>query len=301
MATGRDLPNGALYAEVALRLDNWIAEMGEFVPRPPPPANILTHTTREAPEDIDAVEVCPAYPDFMVIATWNLVKRDEAREYASQMRKGMIIVMPVNAIFERTYPGEQPPACATLRFPYAIPDVHFHPSDHNLLGAATSKGTILFYHISKKRDVLYARNEVQLQLIGSILVAPREELTGIKPCITHFEWIGDTCTWVSSAAAGEFQMVRLIATDEMGNVRYAECRLPCIRDAFDPRLAQPQIIPVLLCHVYAHTNPYMTVSAWTVIGGLIDKRQQPDKYLLVSGADDGDLAGVEVQLSKIGQ
>ena len=301
MATGRDLPNGAFFAEVARKLDDWLAQLGEIVPRPPPPTNILTHTSREAPEDIDAVEICPAYPDFMVVATWNSVRRDEDREYASQMRKGMIIVMPVNAIFEQTYRGEQPPACTILRFPYAIPDIHFHPSEPTLLGAATSKGRILFYHIIKKRDVLYARNEVQLRLIGSILVAPREEATGITPCITHFEWIGDTCVWQPSYAPGEFQTVRLIATDEMGNVRYAECRLPRIKDGFDPRLATPQIIPVLLCHTYAHDNPYMTIAAWTATGGLIDKRQHPDKYLFISGGDDGDMAGVEVQLSRIGQ
>src|SRR5579871_1893931 len=53
------------------------------------------HTSRSLLDPIAAVEISPAYPDYMVVGTYALLKAGEPGASVGQVRTGSISVVPV--------------------------------------------------------------------------------------------------------------------------------------------------------------------------------------------------------------
>ena len=220
------------------------------------PLEITDYHARTAPEDVDTIEICPAYPDFMVFGTYSLVGRE--REYEAQVRRGTIEVMPVSPTFQPAYPGMLLPKLAKRCFSSAVLDIHFHPRDKSLLGVALSNAQIHFFRFIQRGDVLGRRVITELLPLGYLIVGATDQ-DGVVPLATQFIWLPSTRE-VGRRDISNTLTVSLATTLSSREVKVIKSRLPGIRSSTDHRLARASTaLPLLSEDVHSHD-----LEAWTV-------------------------------------
>lgn len=253
-----------------------------------PPSEIFTPkqwSTRTFAQEIDTIQICPQYPQYMVIGTWSLLKDDEPREYAGQTRKGVLQVMTVASDGDE----EHLPLLAFKAYPHAIVDVRFHPKDSTLLGAATSNGSILFYRFAKSNDPSTGRELVKLLFLGSATLFDNDD-EDVPAVVTQFKWLSDTSQSAQGSGTEKVQ-VTIAASSSTQMIRLSRITLPNINDENDPRTAQPsKYLSTILADIHKHE-----LEAWTV--AVIPRRETS---LILSGADDSALIASTAQLNHEG-
>jgi len=248
------------------------------------------HTSRQTSQDIAAVEICPAYPDYMVVGTYTLVKDDDDKDYASQVRKGTLLVMPVTSIFKPSFPGQQQPHFDTKAFSFAILDIHFHPSDPTLLGVATSNAQIHFYRFIKHADVVDRQLQLKLIPLGFATIVPNDE-PGLVPLITQFTWLPGTVISEIQEKHDQ-QSVDLVATTSGHDVILAKVTLTATRTFLDGRSVQASNLVAA-----ATTNlPSHSLEAWTVAANVVKTSQEISALFVFSGGDDSALIASLIEL-----
>lgn len=251
-------------------------------------------TAREIQQDIAAVEICPAHPKYMVIGTYTLVKKDDQKDYPSQVRKGEILVIPVAARFIPAYTGQLPPIFDHHPFSCAVLDLHFHPSDPTLLGVATSGGQMHFYRFVQHADVVGRQVRVRLLPLGSAKIAEDDEF-GLVPLITHFQWLPGMVI-SGKKDKDDQQYVSLTATTSLNEVLLVHCILPAIQTPYDKRLeADKMPIAVIRANFPSHT-----LEAWTVATSIVKLDGDVTTVFILSGGDDSTLIASLFELGPVG-
>lgn len=293
MAQGETLEQ--LMNRVQLNIDNHRARLGEREEKPPPPFEPQKYTSRDAPEEIDTIEICPAYPDYMVVGTYSLVKKDDPKDYEHQFRKGMLIVMPVGYTFKPSYPGQMAPYCDRKKFPCAVVDIHFHPSDNTLLGVATSNAQMHFFRLIKHADVIGRRIIFKLVSLGSATIAPQDQF-GLTPVVTYFDWVGASTT-TGTPNVNEKQLVEFVATTTLNEVILVQASFAAVRNLFDVRMSAG--LPAMaVSTTVLHTHKLET---WCVNASLVNVSEENIyTYLVASGADDSTLVAAGIDITEMG-
>lgn len=236
---------------------------------------------RTALEDVDTIEICPAYPDLTVFGTYSLVGRE--REYEAQVRKGTIEVIPISSVFQQAYPGMLLPKLAKRDFSAAVLDIHFHPEDKTLLGVALSNGQIHFFRFLRRGDVLGRRIITELLPLGQSTIAEADE-DGVVPLVTQFVWL--PCVQeVGRRDVSNTLSVSLAATLSSHGVKIAKIRMPGIKSTNDPRLSRSAVeLPTISGDIHSHD-----LEAWTVASLPILNFDGSFQHILFSGGDDSRL------------
>ena len=249
----------------------------------------VDYTTRTLDQEIDAVEICRAHNEFMIIGTYSLVKKDSKTEYAGQVRRGSIRVMAVSPTFKPSYPGMLPPQLDSVDLPCAVLDIHFHPEDPTLLGVATSNGRMYFYRFIAHGDVLGRRVVTKLLSVGIVRVADNDE-HGLTPLVTQFTWF-DELLIKGTRDYDDVIVVALAATTSFGETRVMKLSVPAIRTMHDWRLEQDETL-IFSSSEIIHKHD---LEAWTVAtinfssGANIEKNNGGGQRLVLSGGDDSAL------------
>lgn len=248
---------------------------------------ITEYYARTAPEDLDTVEICPTYPDFMIFGTYSLVGRE--REYDAQVRKGTIQVLPVSPIFQPAYPGMLVPKLAKKSFPAAVLDIHFHPQDKTLLGVALSNGQMHFFRFTRRGDVLGRRIITELLPLGYATISEVDQ-DGLIPLVTQFLWLSATRE-VGRRDLSNTLTVSFAATLSSHEVKLIKIKLPAIKSTHDHRLARnPPHLPLLSEDIHSHD-----LEAWTLASLPIYEFDGNFNHLLLSGGDDSKLISSMVE------
>ena len=253
-------------------------------------------TSRTLADPIAAIEICPAYPEYMIVGTYALLKHDEEGASKSQVRKGSIYVVPLAANFKPAYPGAAPPFLGERRLNAAVLDIHFHPSDNTLLGVATSNATMTFFRLVKRADVLARRIEMELDHLGSFLVDNGDK-HGETPLITSFCWLPGLVT--EEIEFTEYCHVSFAATVSNGDVISVRAILP--RDAFGEGMRHieplyPQGKKLESTKLGKHSEEAWTVAA-TMIPPTTSSPANINQALIFSGGDDSTLIATSAALS----
>jgi len=250
-------------------------------------------SSRTAPQEVDTVEICPVYPDFMVYGTYALIKEDEHRPHEAQVRKGLIQVLPVGPTFKPKYPAILPPSLDKKSFSCAVLDIHFHPSDGTLLGVATSTAEMYFFRFMKHGDMLDHRIITKLIPLGSATIAPSDE-AGLVPLVTQFTWFPEIGTTGGPGVDDRLQ-VTFAASTSFGDIKVVKTPLPAIKDPFDHRLAhQPPVLPVISADIQQHS-----LEAWTVAAARVPSTPPLGCHILLSGGDDSALIASRIELDTV--
>lgn len=251
---------------------------------------VKEYTTRTADQEICAVEICPAHPEYMIIGTYSLVKNEDRRDYEAQTRRGTLQVTPVAATFQAKYAGMLPPHLDRVDFPCAVLDLHFHPADSTLAGVATSNAQIRFFRFIKHGDVLGRRVITKLLPLGTATVSDPDE-HGLIPLVTQFTWFPETRTHGVSGI-DDVQEVIFAATTSFGDTKIVKTALPALRDLFDERSTQPSSpeldVEVTVVDVHKHDLEAWTVAVVT-LGSKSTSLSAPSTRLILSGGDDSAL------------
>lgn len=258
------------------------------------PSEPEDYVSRTASQEIDTVEISPQHPEYMVIGTYSLVKTSEPRDYEAQTRKGTLQILPVSSIFKPKYAGMLPPSLDKLSFSCAIVDIHFHPSDPSLLGAATSIGEIHFFRFIKYGDVLGRRVLVRLVPLGIAKVA-EDDQHGLSALITQFTWLPDLGTH-GIRDLNDFQRASLAFTTSFGDTRIVSLEIPAIRDLNDHRVSSTQLPELRFkCEQASHHE----LEAWTVATFPLASTHDTTTCLVLSGGDDSALLAAQVTLPNL--
>ena len=256
------------------------------------------HTSRTLLDPIAAVEISPAYPDYMVVGTYALLKVGEQGVSVGQVRTGSISVVPVAVGFKPVYPGAVAPFLDEKCLNAAVLDIHFHPSDNTFLGVAMSNAEVTFFRLMKHADVLARRLEMRLILLGSVKVAEPNE-HGETPLITSFSWLPGFF-YTRKAGAYDYHTVSFAATISNGDVKIVRAEVTGID--LDPRVttAKREIKSVLAesVDVGKHSEEAWTVTT-TTISSITSSPADVDKLLILSGGDDSALIATSAYLSPI--
>ena len=248
---------------------------------------ITDYDARTAPEDVDTVEICPAYPDFMVFGTYSLVGRE--REYDAQIRKGTIEVLPVSSAFQPAYPGMLLPKLARRCFSAAVLDIHFHSQDRTLLGVALSNAQIHFFRFIRRGDVLGRRVITELLPLGYASIAEADE-DGVVPLVTQFLWLS-SIREVGRRDLSNTITVSLAATLSSHQIKVIKVRIPGIKSTNDHRLARsPAALPLISEDIHSHD-----LEAWTVASLAVFDFDGNFQHILFSGGDDSRLIASMVE------
>ncbi len=251
----------------------------------PEPADFISRT---AAGPVAAVAISPAYPDYMTIGTYALLKPDEPEASVGQIRNGSIYVLPVNNNFKPAYPGNMPPLLDSKCLSAAVLDIHFHPSEDSLLGVAMSNASMSFFRLVKHADVHARRIEMRLIYLGSIVIAESDE-HGAKPLITAFTWLPGITTTSVPGSSG-YHTVYFAATDTDGGVRLIEATVLANRSLDAPNLISAHSEPEMMKCVDLHEH---TQEAWTAAVVTLSKSEccqgEVRKILILSGGDDSAL------------
>lgn len=251
----------------------------------------IEYVSRAADQEVDAVEICPDHPEYMVIGTYSLVKKDEPCDYDGQTRKGTIQVMTVSPTFKPKYAGMLPPQLDRTAFPCAVLDIHFHPADRSLLGVATSNAQMHFFRFVKHGDVLGRRVITKLLPLGTATVAENDE-HGLVPLITQFTWFPETRTHGVSGIS-DVQDVLFAVVTSFGDAKVIATSLPAIKDLFDDRSSLP---PAAL-QVTAEDLHRHDLEAWTVAVPF-DNESSSHYRMVISGGDDSALIASAIELPR---
>ncbi|OAP58960.1 hypothetical protein AYL99_06257 [Fonsecaea erecta] len=220
----------------------------------------IEYTARTADQEVDTVAICPTHPDYMVVGTYSLLKKDEPGDYTGQTRRGSLQVMTVVSRFRPRYAGMLPPSLDRVDFPCAVLDMHFHPADSTLLGVATSNAAVHFFRFIAHGDVLGRRVITKLLPLGFVVVAQNDE-HGLVPLVTQFTWFPETRTH-GVVGISDVIDVGFAATTSFGDTKVVKVSVPAIKDLFDQRADQSllrQLTPSLNEVVHKHE-----LEAWTV-------------------------------------
>ena len=247
---------------------------------------ITDFTPRTASADLDCLTICPAYPDFLIYGTYLIVKRTEDQEYSAQVRTGSIQTLPVSAVFEPAYAGMLPPKLAQHKFPAAVLDIRFHPSDGNLMGVALSNGALHFFRFIKRADVLGRCVITELFPLGHVAVSSADQTTGIVPLVTQFQWL-PLILEVGRRDVSNSLTVTLTATLSSGEVKMLKTKLPGIKSTHDHRLALPPApLKAVVEDVHSHSLEAWCASLIQLPAPLLPS---PNSHILLSGGDDSTL------------
>ena len=252
---------------------------------------ITDYTARTAVEDVDCIEICPQYPDYMIYGTYSLVSAKE-REYIGQIRTGTIHVLPVDFDAKPTFPGMILPKLAKKTFPAAVLDIHFHPNDPTLLGVALSNSEVHFLRFVKRGDILSRRVITELLPLGHLKIAEKDEY-GLIPLVTQFSWF-PTVQRVGRRDVNDELTVLFGATLSSRQVKVIKIRLPGIKSTHDHRLSRAAArLSSRQQEVHIHD-----LEAWTVTY-VQTSPPTPDKFpcILLSGADDSKLLASSISIN----
>ncbi|KAL2415432.1 hypothetical protein ABEF95_006377 [Exophiala dermatitidis] len=245
-------------------------------------------TTRTTDQEVCAVEISPMHPEYMIIGTYSLVKKDDRRDYEAQTRKGSLQIMTVSETFKPRYAGMLPPQLHRVDFASAVLDLHFHPADGSLLGVATSNAQMQFFRFVKHGDVLGRRVMTKLVPLGTATVADADE-HGLVPLVTQFLWFPELRVHGVSGIS-DVQQVSFAVTTSLGETRIVKVALPAIKDLFDERLSRHEQQPL---HVEATTVHKHDLEAWTVasidLPSVSASPGEISQRLILSGGDDSAL------------
>ena len=284
-----------LMERVQLAIDNERARLGEIEDQPAPPIVPTDYTSRTLPEDVDCVEISPFHPSFMVVGSWDLVGKGERREFASQVRKGRIIVLPVDANFKPRFPGQQPPVCDQKAFPCAVPDLHFHPADGALLGVVTSHGQIHLFRLCRFDNVISRQTMMHLIHLGTATIKERNEHC-VKPVLTQFHWLNI----IAKTTEANRKLVQLVTCTDYGDVIFAQASFLDMAPPQDPRQDHTQGA-MLVATCIVRNNPAKD-AAWCVNAFWLGvDEQNVSKLLICSGGDDSVMAGTGLELTQFGR
>ncbi|KAL6252510.1 hypothetical protein RBB50_000229 [Rhinocladiella similis] len=258
------------------------------------PSPAIPYTTRTAEQEIDAVAICPTYPEYMIIGTYSLLKPDAPRSYPSQTRQGSIQVLTVSSEFRPRYAGMLPPQLDRTAFPEAIVDIHFHPSDGTLFGAATSTGKIHLFRFIKHGDVLGRRVITKLLPLGSVTVSEPDE-HGLAPLVTQFTWFPGVHT-KGVLGISDVQGICFAAVTSFGETKLVHTSIPRIKDLYDQRVGQDlEASPAVITDVHKHE-----LEAWTVASLTLPNSEDTGKgtvtHMILSGGDDSALVASAIDL-----
>ncbi|KIW11164.1 hypothetical protein PV08_10464 [Exophiala spinifera] len=255
----------------------------------------IAYTTRTADQEIDTVAICPAHPEYMVIGTYSLVKPDAPRSYPSQTRQGSIQVLTVSSDFRPRYAGMLPPQLDRMAFPEAIVDIHFHPSDGTLFGAATSTGKVHLFRFIKHGDVLGRRVITKLLPLGSVTVSEPDE-HGLSPLVTQFAWLPGVPT-KGVLGISDVQGICFAAVTSFGETKIVYASVPRIKDLYDQRVGQDLAAPpVAITDVHKHELEAWTVASLTLPGSGDTEDQGTVTHMILSGGDDSALIASAIDL-----
>jgi diphthine methyl ester acylhydrolase len=258
------------------------------------------HTSRTLLGPIAAVEISPAYPDYMVVGTYALLKAGEQGVSVGQVRTGSISVVPVVVGFKPVYPGAVAPFLDEKCLNAAVLDIHFHPSDNTFLGVAMSNAKVTFFRLVKHANVLARRLEMRLVLLGSVKVAEPNE-HGETPLVTSFCWLPGSF-YTRKAGAYDYHTVSFAATVSNGDVKIVRAEVAGVGIDLDPRVttAKCEIKSVLAesVDVGKHSEEAWTVTT-TTISPITSSPADVDRLLILSGGDDSALIATSAYLSPI--
>jgi diphthamide biosynthesis protein 7 len=258
------------------------------------------YTSRTLLGPIAAVEISPAYPDYMVVGTYALLKAGEQGASVGQVRTGSISVVPVAVGFKPAYPGAVAPFLDEKCLNAAVLDIHFHPSDSTFLGVAMSNAKVAFFRLMKHANVLARRLEMRLVLLGNVKVAEPNE-HGETPLITSFCWLPGPFH-IRKVGAYDYRTVSLAATVSNGDVKIVRAEVAGVGIDLDPRIttAKREIESVLAesVDVGKHSEEAWTVTT-TTISSITSSPADVDKLLILSGGDDSALIATSAYLSPI--
>jgi diphthamide biosynthesis protein 7 len=258
------------------------------------------HTSRILLDPIAAVKISPAYPDYMVVGTYALLKADEQGASVGQVRTGSISIVPVAVGFKPVYPGAVAPFLDEKCLSAAVLDIHFHPADNTFLGVATSNAKVTFFRLIRHADVLARRLEMRLVLLGSVKVAEPNE-HGETPLITSFCWLPGPF-YTRKAGAYDYHAVSFAATVSNGDVKIVRAEVAGVGIAPDPRVTtgEREIKSVLAGSVGVgkHREEAWTVTT-TAISSITSSPADVDKLLILSGGDDSALIATSAYLCEI--
>jgi diphthamide biosynthesis protein 7 len=251
------------------------------------------YTSRTLSDPIAAVEICPAFPDYMIVGTYALLKADEQGVSASQVRTGSISVVPLAASFKSAYPGAVAPLLDEKCLNAAILDIHFHPSDDTLLGVATSNAKMTFFRLEKRADVHARRIEMRLDYLGSIQVAEENE-HGEIPLITSFCWLPGLIT--DKAGSNNYYQLSFAATVSNGEVRIIRAGIPA-NGPDNQNVHLHGYSKMVECeNLEKHSQEAWTVAA-TTIPTTISSSDDIRKMVTLSGGDDSALIASSMDLN----
>ena len=258
------------------------------------------HTSRSLLDPIAAVEITPAYPDYMVVGTYALLKAGEQGASVGQVRTGSISIVPVAVGFKPVYPGAVAPFLDEKLLDAAVLDIHFHPSDNTFLGVATSDAKVTFFRLTKHADVLARRVEMQLVLLGSVKVAEPNGF-GETPLITSFCWLPGSF-YTRKVGAYDSHTVSFAATVSNGDVKVVRAEIAGVGIAQGPRVttAKGEIKSVSAesVGVGKHTEEAWTVTT-TTLSSITSSPADAGQLLILSGGDDSALIATSAYLSSI--
>jgi diphthine methyl ester acylhydrolase len=273
-------------------IDNVLAFIDSH-PRPYPynrmekPFVPTEYSSRVSPLEVCVCEVCPAFPDFMVIGTYALVGKGDRKEHYAQMHKGTLSIMTVAPKFKATYAGMLLPNLDKNDFSSAILDLHFHPNDDSLLCAATSAASIHFFRLVKQASILERRLDMKLLPLGWAKIAEDDE-HGLTHLITQFTWLPEIST-TGREGVNDQLIVALAATESSGRVQIVKLAIPAIRNVFDKRaeiLENVEPEKLAFSQVYLRNHDQ---EAWTVATFDIPSPPGTNNRILLSGGDDSTL------------
>ncbi|KIW89035.1 uncharacterized protein Z519_10520 [Cladophialophora bantiana CBS 173.52] len=258
----------------------------------------IEYSSRTVDQDVDTVAICPLHPEYMIIGTYSLLKKDEPCDYNGQTRRGSLQVTTVMSTFKPRYAGMLPPSLDRVDFPCAVLDTHFHPSDSTLLGVATSNATVHFFRFTMHGDVLGRRVITKLLPLGTVRVAENDE-HGLVPLVTQFTWFPETRTH-GVAGISDVVDVGFAATTSFGDARVVRISVPAVKDLFDERADQPPqaLVPISNDIVHKHE-----LEAWTVavldLGSSSWDGNRCTSRVILSGGDDSALIASSASPSTI--
>lgn len=251
--------------------------------------------TRIADQEVDAIEICPAHPEYMVIGTYSLLKTNDPRDYEGQTRRGTIQVMEVASQFKPKYTGMLGPQLDKISFPCAVLDIHFHPSDGTLLGVATSNSEMRFFRFVIHGDVMGRRVITRLLPLGVATVAENDSY-GLVPLITQFAWFPEMRT----RGTDDEHDVAFAITTSQGDTKVVKTTIAAIKYIFDPRLQEPSAPLAVISHdIHNHDLEAWTVAAIT-LRGPTNTVLNTSYHMILSGGDDSALVASAVELPSCG-
>lgn len=259
------------------------------------PANF---TSRIFGEPIACVAISPDSPEYMLIGTYALLKKDEVGESRNQVRTGSVSVLPLADIFKPAYPGNVAPLLDSKCLNAAVLDIKFHPVYTSLFGVATSNAKMTFFRLYKHADVLARRVEMRLVYLGSIKISQPNQ-HGEIPLVTAFAWLPRTTKFKRQGVYG-YQSITFAATVSDGSVKLIRAIIPALDDFPVPGYneADMEAYMVRCVDLEKHTE-----EAWIAAAADISKSNcslgEVHKLLILSGGDDSALIGTIATISPV--